>query len=237
VDAAAQQGAARWLAEAFETGNPLAPLPPELTPATAEDGEAIAALVLDAAGFTACGVRLARASNGDAPPVAGPMLEGRLLRDGVTVALAALRHPRATAAVAGVLARALPPEGEEPPVLAALHPAIDLADSRFRDAPGTAALLAADLGGLGMVVVGSARPPSAGEVPVSLAPEPRRPRGAPVDLAAALHAAAAAARRLGGLPEGALLVATGLSGPAVPVAGMTLTARFGGLGRVRVAFA
>src|SRR5690606_34652678 len=125
----------------------------------------------------------------------------------------------------------------------ALHPAIDVGASRFRDPLGTAALLAADLGGLGFVVAGrgAAIPPGGGGgVPVVLEPAggPGRPRGRRgggtstaeaepvVDLLAALAPAAAAARRLGGLPTGAILVAAGLSSPITPEPGMSLRARF-----------
>lgn len=243
TDLAAWREAARWLAEALETGNPLAPLPPGLAPRTPEEGEAVAAGALEALGFTACGLRLAPGPERDAPPVAGPVLEGRLLREGATVTLGALRHPRASAALVAVLAAGLAPEDDAPPEIAALHPAIDVAASRFRDAPESAALQAADLGGLGFVVVGGARrtPPAIPAEPlrISLAPEGKRPPGTPLDAVAALAPAVAAARRLGGLPAGAVLVAAGL-GPAAltPAAGTGLVARFGPLlGRVRAAFA
>jgi hypothetical protein len=230
---------ARWLAEALETGNPLAPLPAELTPRNARQGERIASLVLDAIGQAACGVRVAPGPSGR--PVTGPVLEPRLLHDGATIALAALRHAGATAAVVGVLGEDLPRRGDEPPVFAALHPAIDVGASRFRDPPGSVALLAADLGGLGLIVVGRAAAPPAGPVPVALGPAGARQQrrgGVPVDVLAALAPAAAAARRLGGLPAGALLVAAGLTAPSlVPEPGATLSAGFGLLGRVRAAFA
>jgi 2-keto-4-pentenoate hydratase len=47
---------------------------------------------------------------------------------------------------------------------------------------------------------------------------------------------AAAARRLGGLPAGALLVAAGLTPPLAPQPGLALRAGFGALGRVQVRF-
>jgi hypothetical protein len=234
----AAAGTARWLAEALESGNPLAPLPAELTPRTARQGERIAALVLEATGQAACGVRVAPGPSGRS--VTGPVLEPRLLHDGATIALAALRHVGATAAVVGVLGEDLPRRGDDPPVFAALHPAIDVGTSRFRDPPGSVALLAADLGGLGLIVVGrAAAPPPAGPVPVALGPAGARQRrvSVPVDVLAALAPAATAARRLGGLPVGALLVAAGLTASLVPEPGVTLSAGFGLLGRVRAGFA
>ena len=258
--APSETGAAGWLAEALVTGNPLAPLPEALAPRTVRGGERLALAVLEEAGLTACGVRVAPGPGGGGRrPVAGPMIESRLLPDGASIALPTLRHVVATAAVVGVLARDLPPlrrgVPEDAPEFSALHPAIDVGASRFRDPPRTAALLAADLGGLGFVVAGrgAAVPPDGGGgVPVVLEPAggPGRPRGrrgggtsaaeaAPVvDLLAALVPAAAAARRLGGLPAGAILVAAGLSSPITPEPGMLLRARFGpGFGRVTVTFA
>jgi 2-keto-4-pentenoate hydratase len=75
-----------------------------------------------------------------------------------------------------------------------------------------------------------------GPVAVSCAAGAARPRGRPVDLVAAFAAAAAAARHLGGLPAGALLVVAGLTPPAVPQAGQDWSARLAGLGRARGAF-
>jgi 2-keto-4-pentenoate hydratase len=235
-------GAAAWLAEAFETGNALAPLPPALAPADARAGERIALAVLESLGLAACGVRLAPGP-GDTggQPVAGPMLEGRLLSARTPVLVGALRHARASAAVIAVLAEDLPEGGTGLPALAALHPAIDIAASRFRDGPGTAALLAADLGGLGQVVVGRRLPSwdiaALHAVPVTLVPTGRRPRATETDLVAALVSAADAARRLGGLPAGAVLVAAGLSATVTPEPGTRLSAGFGPLGRVIARFA
>ncbi|MBW8269884.1 hypothetical protein [Caldovatus aquaticus] len=237
------RAAAGWIAEALVTGNPLAPLPEDLAPRTTAEGECVALAVLEEAGLVACGVRVAPGPAGG-PPVAGPVIESRLLRDGATIALSALRHPAVSAAVVGVLGRALPPgeEEQEPSVFSALHPAVDIAASRFRDPPQTPALQAADLGGLGLLVVGrGVAPAAAGPVPVRLGPAgARRRRGeapVPLDLLAALAPAVAAARRLGGLPAGAVLVAAGLAAPAIrPSPEGVLRADFGPLGRVQARF-
>ena len=196
--------AAAWIAEAIFTGNALAHLPPEIAPRGRAEGERVALLALEVLGIAPCGIRTLGG-------VAGPMLEGRLLAEGLPVA--ALRHPAATAALVGVLAEALEPGGEDPPRLSALHPALDIADSRFTAPPGTVPLRAADLAGLGMVVVGAASPAGIGDT-------------------GALRGAAAAARRLGGLPAGALLVAAGLSAPITPDGEGRLTADLGPFGTV-----
>lgn len=251
ADTSPEQATARWLAEAFETGAPLAPLPDELLPRTRREGETIAALTADVLGLVACGVRVRPGPGGEA--VAGPVLPTRLLPDGATVAPATLRHPRITAAVAVVLAADLAPDDAPDgavPVYARLYPALDLAATRLRDPPGTAALSAADLGELGLLVLGRpVAPPGAtasgaggwdvlsGAVSVRLAPPGRRAAGVSVDLAAALAGAAGHARRLGGLPAGALLVAAGLTPPVVPGGEGALAASLGRLGRVRVLFA
>ena len=63
------------------------------------------------------------------------------------------------------------------------------------------------------------------------------PKGRPFDVHAAFAAAAAEARRLGGLPAGAVLVVAGLGAPVLGLqAGARLTARFTGIGKVSARF-
>lgn len=225
-----RRDAAALLAEAWMTGDPLAPLDP--APAEAAEGDAIAAAVLDRLGLLACGVRLAPGPGG--APLSGPVIEGRLLGSGGALPAGGLRHATATAAIVGVLAEPLDPEVDGAPVCSGVHAAIDLAGSRWRDPPTDAVLIVADLGGLGHVVLGRRATLPMGPVTASLALGARRPRGAPIDLAAALAGAATAARRLGGLPAGAVLIAAGLSPPHTPTAGETLTARIAGVGRATI---
>jgi hypothetical protein len=227
--------AASWLAEAVETGSPLAALPTEVTPQTPEEGEDLAGEVLEVLGLIPIGIRLSPGPDGAL--LAGPMLEGRLLPAGAAIALATLRHPVATAAVIGVLAEALLSDGDGLPKFSALHPAIDIGASRFTKAPATAALAAADLGGLGLVVAGRPGLPALPDaVPVTLALAGKRPRPVDSDVASALAAAAQAARRLGGLPAGAVLVVAGLGPVAlVPESGMVLAASLGPIGKVKAA--
>jgi hypothetical protein len=225
--------AARWLAEAVTTGNPLAPLPPGIAPATVPQGEAAAAALLDSLGIVACGLRLLRRPG--RATLAGPMVEGRLVPSGGSIALRALRHPVPTAAVVGVLAAPLSPGDTAPPSFARLHPAIDIAATRFGDEPDDDAVLTADLARLGLVVAGKGKALPPGPVRVALAPRESRRRGVETDLAAAFAEAAAAARGWGGLPAGALLVVAGLSPPAAPEG--RLRATLGALGGAEADFA
>jgi len=233
MDQAMREAAAGWLAEAVETGNPLAPLPAEAAPRTVSEGARIAALVLERLGMVPCGLRLAPGPG--ARMVPGPVLETRLLPDGANIALATLRHPTVAPAVLGVLAEDLPRRGEAPPVFASLHPLLDIAAWRLRDPPTTAALATADLGGLGLLVAGRAKRMAPAPLPLVFGPAGTRRRGNQVDVPGALQQAALAARRAGGLPQGAVLVA--VLGPAlVPAPGTELLASFGALGRVRAHF-
>jgi hypothetical protein len=226
------QDAARWLAEAWETGNPLAPLPPEIAPRDLAEGEDAAFALLEALGLEPCGVRVAPGPGGAA--LAAPMLDTRLLKSPATIALPALRHASASAALVAVLAE---PLTDAPPRFSALHPALDIAASRFTAGPADAAAALADCGGLGFVVAGRAGPAGARPERAALGAPTDRARGAPFDVEAALAPAIAAARRFGGLPAGALLVVAGLSPGIIPRAGQTLAVRFGRFGRAEAAFA
>ncbi len=223
--------AARWLAEAWETGNPLAPLPPDIAPRSLAEGEEAAFALLYALGLTPCGVRVAPGPDGAL--LAGPMLETRLLKSPARIAMPALRHGRASGAFVAVLAE---PLDDAPPRFATFHPAIDVSASRFTTLPAEAAIHAADAGGLGHVVVGRSTPAGAAPTQVALGAPGDRGRGAALDAEAALAPAIAAARRYGGLPAGALLVIAGLT-PALPAApGLALAARFGRAGRAEAEF-
>lgn len=231
----ARRALAAAIVEAFETGNPIAPLDPALSPPDGAAAEAVAEAVLDALGLAPCGIRLLRGADGTWR--AGPMLGPRLLPEGAALSLATLRRPRVSAAAIGVLAEALAPGGDGPPRLSVLHAGLDIAASRFRDGAASGGESIADLADLGFVVAGRAGAPAGDPVAVSCAPEPKRPRGAPARLAEGFAAAAAAARRLGGLPAGALLVLAGLTPASVPAPGEAWTARLAGLGRARARFA
>ncbi len=222
--------AAQYLAEAWTSGDPLAPFPAELGPQDLAAGEALAAGLVTALGLPVCGLRLAPGPDG-LSRIAAPLLEPRMLRAGTPVALATLRHPRISAGVLGVLAEPLEEAGA--PVFSALHPVIDIAASRYSAAPTTAALQVADLGGLGLVVVGKrwiGEVPEDAEARIGLTGMRPRPLRAPI--AALMGEAAEAAVRWGGLPAGAVLVVSGLATGSPPMAGQKWSAAIPPIGRI-----
>jgi len=222
--------AAHWLAEAWTTGNPLAALPPRLAPRDAEAAEDIAAALLTALGQPPVGLRIASG-------LVGPLLSGRLIASGTPIALAGLRHPIVTAAVAGILAAPLEEAATSPPVFATLHAALDIAATRYGERPADPNQSLADLAGLGMVVLGAAVSATPAETAIALAEGRKRPAGATRDLVALFATAAAEARARGGLPAGAMLLVAGLSAPVTPIAGLRLSCVAGALGRARADFA
>ena len=123
------------MAEAFETGNPLAPLPEGLARVDADGAEAVAEMLLDRLGLAPCGLRIGIAPGGTR--LAGPMLDARLLPDGAAIAISTMRHAAVTAAVIGVLAEPLEQGGTGAPALAGCR----------ADRPGTPGGGRRDLGG------------------------------------------------------------------------------------------
>ncbi len=223
------------LADAVENGGPIDPVVSRITPANQDDAEELAGAVLAQLGFAPCGVRLAPAADGSL--IAGPMLEARFLDDGAGLSLEIMRHGRASAALLGVLGAALEPDATTPPEITAIHPALDVSASRFTNGPPDRFAEIADLAGLGLLVLGKRRPVPEALSRVALIEGEGSPKGRPFDLHAAFAAAAAEARRLGGLPAGAVLVVAGLGAPVLALkAGARLTARFTGIGKVSANF-
>ncbi|MCA3303756.1 MAG: hypothetical protein ING00_10755 [Roseomonas sp.] len=223
------------IAGAFATGDPLAPLPAEMAPHDRDTADELAGQVLEWLGFAPCGVRLVPAADGSM--IAGPMLEARFLDDGARIATEIMRHGRASAALLGVLGAALEPDATTPPEITALHPALDVSASRFTNGPTDRLAEIADLAGLGLLVLGKRRPVPEALSRVALIEGGGSPKGRPFDVHAAFAAAAAEARRLGGLPAGAVLVVAGLGAPVLALkAGARLTARFTGIGKVSASF-
>ena len=223
------------LADAVENGGPIDAVASRITPANQDDAEELAGAVLAQLGFAPCGVRLAPAADGSL--ITGPMLEARFLDDGVGISLEIMRHGRASAALLGVLGAALEPEATTPPEIAAIHPALDVSASRFTNGPGDRFAEIADLAGLGLLVLGKRRPLPEALSRVALIEGEGSPKGRPFDVHAAFAAAAAEARRLGGLPAGAVLVVAGLGAPVLALkAGARVTARFTGIGKVSASF-
>jgi 2-keto-4-pentenoate hydratase len=206
-----------------------------MRPHDRDTADELAGQVLEWLGFAPCGVRLVPAADGSM--IAGPMLEARFLDDGARIATEIMRHGRASAALLGVLGAALEPDATTPPEITALHPALDVSASRFTNGPTDRLAEIADLAGLGLLVLGKRRPVPEAPIRVALAEGEARPRGTPCDLDAAFAAAATEARRLGGLPAGAVLVVAGLGAPVLGLKpGARLTARFTGIGKVSVSF-
>ena len=223
------------LADAVENGGPIDPVVSRITPANQDDAEELAGAVLAQLGFAPCGVRLVPAADGSL--ITGPMLEARFLDDGVGISLEIMRHGRASAALLGVLGAALEPDATTPPEITAIHPALDVSASRFTNGPPDRFAEIADLAGLGLLVLGKRRPVPAALSRVALIEGEGAPKGRPFDVHAAFAAAAAEARRLGGLPAGAVLVVAGLGAPVLGLkAGARLTARFTGIGKVSANF-
>ena len=223
------------LADAVENGGPIDPVASRITPANQDDAEELAGAVLAQLGFAPCGVRLAPAADGSL--ISGPMLEARFLDDGAGISLEIMRHGRASAALLGVLGAALEPEATTPPEIAAIHPALDVSASRFTNGPADRFAEIADLAGLGLLVLGKRRPVPEALSRVALIEGEGSPKGRPFDVHAAFAAAAAEARRLGGLPAGAVLVVAGLGAPVLGLkSGARLTARFTGIGKVSASF-
>lgn len=223
------------LADAVENGGPIDPVVSRITPANQDDAEELAGAVLAQLGFAPCGVRLAPAADGSL--IAGPMLEARFLDDGAGLSLEIMRHGRASAALLGVLGAALEPDATTPPEITAIHPALDVSASRFTNGPPDRFAEIADLAGLGLLVLGKRRPVPEALSRVALIEGEGSPKGRPFDVHAAFAAAAAEARRLGGLPAGAVLVVAGLGAPVLGLkAGARLTARFTGIGKVSANF-
>ena len=223
------------LADAVENGGPIDPVVSRITPANQDDAEELAGAVLAQLGFAPCGVRLAPAADGSL--IAGPMLEARFLDDGAGLSLEIMRHGRASAALLGVVGAALEPDATTPPEITAIHPALDVSASRFTNGPPDRFAEIADLAGLGLLVLGKRRPVPAALSRVALIEGEGAPKGRPFDVHAAFAAAAAEARRLGGLPAGAVLVVAGLGAPVLALkAGARVTARFTGIGKVSANF-
>ena len=223
------------LADAVENGGPIDPVASRITPANQDDAEELAGAVLAQLGFAPCGVRLAPAADGSL--ITGPMLEARFLDDGAGISLEIMRHGRASAALLGVLGAALEPEATTPPEITAIHPALDVTASRFTNGPADRFAEIADLAGLGLLVLGKRRPVPEALSRVALIEGEGSPKGRPFDVHAAFAAATAEARRLGGLPAGAVLVVAGLGAPVLGLkSGARLTARFTGIGKVSASF-
>lgn len=244
LSAAAARHAAGLIAEAIAEGRNLPPLPEACRPTTPPAGRRIAALVLDGLGVPSVGLRLAP-SGEIGTEETGPVIEARLLRAPVALPPPAMpTGRRITLSVLAQLGADLPPRArpwraaEVVRRLGSLHPALDLAESRFADGATDRPAHLADLSGLGLVVFGA--PARAGWQEAIAEPLGAVAGGADgeawrgrVDIAAALARAAEAARAAGGLPKGALLLVAGLSPPLPEGALAARITRIGAVERLR----
>lgn len=238
LSAQAMREAALLVARAAGIADEPLAFPDACRPATPAAGRRIAAAALDHLGFVPVGLRLAPGFDG-AGLIAGPVIEGRLLRSPAAVPPPLPGRRRCTLAVVAQLARALPERArpwdarEVIARLASLHVALDLAETRFAEGPPDLPQHLADLAGLGLVVIGP--PARAGWQEAVLKPlaaraEPEGWKGT-VDVAAALVAAAEQARAAGGLPAGAVLVVAGLSPALADAAAKARISRLGSVER------
>jgi hypothetical protein len=114
------------LAEAWETGQPVCA---EAALTNLDAAENVAGAVLEKLALAPCGIRVTEAG------LVGAMLPGRIMAQGHPLPLAVLPHGRAAPALLVVLAEAIAESDTGLPVLAQLHPALDLSASRWRDGP------------------------------------------------------------------------------------------------------
>jgi len=226
--------AALSLLEAFRDGEPISALPQGAAPTTSAQGWRIARQVIEGLGLPVVGFRAL------ADGTTGPLLAPRLVANGMTIPRAALPGLQASAACFFPLARALPASAQPYTprrVLAALGPAraaIDLASWRTQAPPAQAAARIADLAGLGLVVLADRPRGAARADPRALRVGWAEAQRVTRDAMPQVMAAAEAARLAGGLPEGAALVAVGLTPPLLPPSGAVLAVRVAGAGKASV---
>lgn len=148
--------AAALLWRLWHDGRRIAALPAELRPATRAEGYAIQAALAGLSPRPIVGWKIAATSEAGQKhiavdgPLAGRLLAERVHADGATIPLGANRMRVAEPEFAFRFGRALPPRAapygveEVLAAVAALHPAIELPDSRFEDftAVGAAQLIA-----------------------------------------------------------------------------------------------
>jgi 2-keto-4-pentenoate hydratase len=244
LSAEAVTTAAGYLADAVTSGNTLAPFPAELAPGTEAQARRLAAALREQLGLANVGLRLVAPPEGIAgPKVAGPIFATRILH--APVAPPPLQRPVATAALVAQLAKPLPARArawtarEIIARLASVHVAIDVAASRYTEGPPDLPCFMADLAGLGAIILG--RPARAGWQKAIASPRTAKADGGDgavvwrgtIDVAAALVEVAEAARTVGDLPAGAVLVAASLSPPLAPtLPGSALTLGITSLGKV-----
>ncbi len=161
--------AARLLWKHFQAGTALAELPPRLRPATRAQGHAIQAALPLVSGRSVLGWKIAATSTAGqkhiavSGPLAGRLLSGEVDGDGASVSLHGNRMAVAEPEFAFRFGADLPPRAAPYSVedvlqaVAAMHPAIEVPNSRFADFAGAGeAQLQADNACCGRFVIGAA---------------------------------------------------------------------------------
>jgi 2-keto-4-pentenoate hydratase len=158
LDRAALRSASTLLLDSWAAGRRIAALPAELRPATRAEGYAIQAEIVRRTARPLFGWKIAATSTagqhhiGVDGPLAGRLLAERVRPDGATVSLATSLMRCVEVEFAFRMGRDLPPHDRPRATdavmaaVAALHPAIELPDSRFDDfaAVGAPQLIADD---------------------------------------------------------------------------------------------
>ncbi|MFN8621852.1 MAG: hydratase [Chloroflexota bacterium] len=158
LDRQAARAASRLLVEHWEAGTRLPALPPELRPATRAEGYLIQAELMAHTAAPLFGWKIAATSVAGQHhirvdgPLAGRLLAEKVIPDGATVSLATSLMRCVEVEFAFRMGRNLAPRAggyavdEVMAAVAALHPAIELPDSRFEDftVPGAPQLIADD---------------------------------------------------------------------------------------------
>lgn len=228
------------LLQAADRHRPLDP-PPALT---ADEAARIQAALLErrcARGERLVGHRIVTAADGT--PVHGCLTDRLQVADGAVLDVGSLITPRARAALAFRIVRAIPADADEAeidPSIGAVAPALDVAAPRWP--ANDAAALTADNGGLGAFVVGEWRaltdPLARIALELSFEPAPPGPAAgsAVIDAPRRLARAAIAHRQALGetIPEGAMILvpAPGAGLPLGP--GVTVRVSGGALGATSV---
>jgi 2-keto-4-pentenoate hydratase len=260
MDDQARHDASDLLWEHWQAGRTLSALPERLRPATRAEGYAVQALLESRAAGPLFGWKIAATSRagqahiGVDGPLAGRLLPERVRPLGRTLVLGANHMRVAEAEFAFRMARDLAPRirpysvDEVMAAVGALHPAIEIPDSRFDDFTAVgAAQLIADNACAHDFVLGPEAPPSWHAV--DLAAHPVRERVGDVEregsgshvLGDPRLALTWLVNELGGIGEtlrAGEIVTTGACVPPMPVApGDRVTCDFGALGTISIEFA
>ena len=254
----ARESAAETIWRAWQRGEPLEALPEACRPATESEGYAAQAALEALADSPVVGWKIAATSAaGQAHiavpgPIAGRIFASRLHRAPASISMRGNRMAVAEAEFAFVLAEDLPDQGapyateEVLAAVGALHPAIELPNSRFRDFTAVGApSLAADNACAHELVLGPAADEGWREVDLAAHPvelwinRARVVAGSGADVLGDPRAALtwlvnSPPARSRGVRAGDV-VTTGVCGRPAPVgAGDLLSARFGALGSLEV---